>query len=78
MPFDGKDGAASIDARHNFASQSLPGNGRFAVDPTRPTAQNSPLFGLDGAEWRGFFFGLTGVVALVIGLAAMLLGLIGN
>lgn len=78
MPFDGESVAATNAARRNFGSQSLPGNGSFDVNATRPTAQNNPLFGLDGAEWRGFFFGLVGVVALVIGLAAMLLSLVGN
>ena len=77
MPFDGKDVAASNAGRRYLASQFLPANGRFEVDATRPTAQNSPLFGLDGAEWRGFFFVMAGVMALVIGLAAMLLSLVG-
>lgn len=78
MPFDGKNVAASHAARPDFASQFLPGNGRFEADVTRPTAQNSPLFGLDGAEWRGFFFGLVGLLAVVLGLAAMLVSLAGR
>jgi len=78
MPFDGEDVAAARAAQDRFVAQFRPGPGRFETDPRRPTAQNSPLFGLDGAEWRGFFFGLTGVLALVIGLAALLLSLIGS
>jgi len=77
MPFDGKDVAANPAARHDFAGQFL-SRSRFDFDPTRPTTQNTPLFGLDGAEWRGFFFGLTVVLALVLGLAAMLVSLAGR
>ena len=78
MPFDGKDVTANQAAQYHFAGQFRPGNSRFEIDPTRPTTQNSPLFGLDGAEWRGFYLGLIGVLALVMGISAMLLSLIGN
>lgn len=79
MPFDGRNfqnqgGAASpFDA---FLT-SQPEH-RFNVDGTRPTTQNSPLFGLDGAEWKGFFFALTGALGLVIGLVALLLSTLGH
>ncbi len=78
MPFDGKDVAANRAAQYGFAHDLRPANTRFPTDPTRPTAQDSPLFGLDGAEWRGFFVGLTIVLAMVMGLAALLLSFIGN
>jgi hypothetical protein len=51
---------------------------RFNVDSTRPTTQNSPLFGVDGAEWRGFFLGLIGVLGLALGLSALLLSALGR
>ncbi|UPY37336.1 hypothetical protein [Sediminicoccus sp. KRV36] len=50
---------------------------RFDVDSTRPTTQNSPLFGMDGAEWQGFFFALTGLLAMVLGIGAVVLSTIG-
>ena len=68
MPFDGPD-------RMSFGSSSR--HLRFDVESTRPTAQNTPLFGLDGGEWHGFFIGLTGVLALVLGLSALLMSVIG-
>jgi hypothetical protein len=79
MPFDGRNfqsrngGTSPFDA---FIT-SHPEH-RFNVDGTRPTTQNSPLFGLDGAEWKGFFFALTGALGLVVGLAALLLASLGH
>ncbi len=80
MPFDGRNfqnqGGASSSAFDSFVT-SRPEH-RFNVDGTRPTTQNSPLFGLDGAEWRGFFVVLTGAMGLGLGLAALLLSILGN
>lgn len=77
MPFDGRNfqnhGASPFDG---FLT-SRPEH-RFNVDGTRPTTQNSPLFGADGAEWRGFFMLLTGAFGLGLGLAALLLTILGH
>ncbi|MEI6162494.1 MAG: hypothetical protein WCP77_21910 [Roseococcus sp.] len=68
MPFDGKPGVAF----HTPLTQ------RFDADSTRPTTQNSPLFGMDGEDWRGFFFTLTGMLALVLGIGAVVLSTLGH
>ncbi len=77
MPFDGrnfqKPGATPFDSFMTSQPEH-----RFDMAATRPTTQNSPLFGLDGAEWRGFFMVLTGALALGLGLAALLLSILGN
>ncbi|WP_431302521.1 hypothetical protein [Sediminicoccus sp. BL-A-41-H5] len=77
MPFDGRNfhnpGATPFDS---FVT-SRPEH-RFDVAATRPTTQNSPLFGLDGAEWRGFFLGLSGAMGLALGLAALMLSILGD
>lgn len=75
MPFDGRNFGkpASTFDDHFMTSQAAY---RFNADSTRPTTQNSPLFGLDGAEWRGFFLALTGVLALVLGVTAAALSLV--
>jgi len=77
MPFDGRNfqnqGASPFDGFMTSRAAH-----RFEVDGTRPTTQNSPLFGVDGAEWRGFFLALTGVGALVLGLSALLISTLGH
>lgn len=81
MPFDGRNfgnrnGAASGGSSFEPFITSRPSH-RFDVDATRPTAQNTPLFGMDGAEWRGFFLALTGLLEVVLGMAAVLLSAVG-
>lgn len=80
MPFDGRNfhnqGTAPASPFDGFLT-SQPEH-RFNMDGTRPTTQNSPLFGLDGSEWRGFFVLLTGALGLGLGLAALLLSILGN
>lgn len=39
--------------------------------------RHMPFFGLAGGEWRGFIFGLTGILALVLCMTAALLTLTG-
>lgn len=77
MPFDGRNfhnpGKTPFDS---FAT-SRPEH-RFDISATRPTTQSSPLFGLDGAEWRGFFLGLTGAMSLALAMAALMLSIIGD
>lgn len=75
MPFDGRNfGKSGPSAFDGFLTSQT--SHRFDTESTRPTTQNSPLFGLDGAEWRGFFVGLTALLALAMGVAAMVVGLI--
>lgn len=77
MPFDGRNpGQPGGSPFGGFLAG--PPTHRFEVDGTRPTTQNSPLFGLDGAEWRGFFFALTGLLGLVTGLSALILSVFGR
>ena len=77
MPYDGRNFRDPLATSFDDFVTSLPGY-RFNTDSTRPTTQNSPLFGLDGAEWRGFFLALTGVLALVLGVSAIVLSLAGG
>jgi hypothetical protein len=78
MPFDGRNFQNQGQATPFDAFLTSRPEHRFNVDGTRPTTQNSPLFGLDGAEWRGFFFALTGMMGLGIGLGALLLSILGG
>ncbi|MBS7788416.1 hypothetical protein KTR66_00335 [Roseococcus sp. SDR] len=77
MPFDGRNfhnpGASPFDSFVTSHPEQ-----RFDMTATRPTTQNTPLFGLDGAEWRGFFVVLTGALGLGLGLAALLLSILGD
>jgi hypothetical protein len=79
MPFDGRNFQNQSGAASGFDAfvTSRPEH-RFNVDGTRPTTQNSPLFGADGAEWKGFFFALTGALGMLLGLAALLLATLGH
>lgn len=82
MPFDGRNynkssnGTSGGSAFDGFLTSQA--THRFDVDGTRPTAQNSPLFGLDGAEWRGFFLALTGLLGGVLSLAAVVFAALGH
>ena len=62
MPFDGK-------------PSTLPGN--LAPGSFNGEAHATSLFGLDGGEWRGFFFALTGIFSLILGMAAVLMEIAG-
>ncbi|MBX9748676.1 MAG: hypothetical protein K5Q68_03585 [Roseococcus sp.] len=77
MPFDGRNFGKTGGSPFDDFITSQPGH-RFDVESTRPTTQNSPLFGLDGAEWRGFFLVLTGMLGLVMGLSALVISLLGR
>ena len=77
MPFDGRNPGQPGGGPFGGFLASPPAH-RFEADGTRPTTQNSPLFGLDGAEWRGFFFALTGLLGLVTGLSALILSVVGR
>jgi hypothetical protein len=77
MPFDGPNFGRSSGTFFDNSATSPPGH-RFEVASTRPTTQNSPLFGMDGAEWRGFFVAITGMLALVLGLSALVLAALGR
>ncbi len=77
MPFDGRNFGKPGGSPFDDFLTSQPSH-RFNVDSTRPTTQNSPLFGLDGAEWRGFFLALIGVLGLALGLSALVLSALGR
>lgn len=77
MPFDGRNFGKPGGGPFDDFITSRPSH-RFDVESTRPTNQNSPLFGMDGAEWRGFFLALTGLLGLVLGLSALLLSTLGH
>lgn len=77
MPFDGRNFQSPGRTPFDSFVTSQPEHG-FEMAAMRPNTQNSPLFGLDGREWSGFFLGLTGAMGLALGLAALLLSFIGD
>lgn len=76
MPFDGRNFGKNGGSAFDDFITSQPSH-RFNVESTRPTTQNSPLFGLDGAEWRSFFIVITGMMGLVLGLSALVISALG-
>jgi hypothetical protein len=77
MPFDARNFGRPGGGPFDDLLTNQPGY-RLHGESTRPTTQNSPLFGMDGAEWRGFFFALTGLLGLVLGLSALVISALGR
>ena len=67
MPFDGK-----FDEKFNGKTPFHPIDALDLRGRAEAT-QSSPLFGLDEADWRGFFIALSALLGTALGLTALLL-----